>query len=279
VTAEGHITMWRFGDRYKGDALQLNLETGKGWVLHPEYRLAVNNAQGKAQRIDFLGEDQAVVSDGTYSTCEGPDPDWYLKSSRLRLDQGRDVGTAGKTIIYFKDVPIIGTPALSFSLSGARRSGWLPPTIGVGSKGSAELMVPYYFNIAPNRDLTVFPRYIFTRGLQLGATGRYLGETDAGRYNGETHVEFLANDPLAHRDRLVVGACSAAQNNARTQRHRLRGLAPQCQRLELRSFRRAQFQLRLGSSAHRSLAVCTRYTTDSKATNWFNELLTHDTSS
>ena len=30
VTAEGHITMWRFGDRYKGDALQLNLETGKG---------------------------------------------------------------------------------------------------------------------------------------------------------------------------------------------------------------------------------------------------------
>jgi LPS-assembly protein len=204
VTAEGHITMWRFGDRYKGDALQLNLETGKGWVLHPEYRLAMNNAQGKAQRIDFLGEDQAVVSDGTYSTCEGPDPDWYLKSSKLRLDQGRDVGTAGKTIIYFKDVPIIGTPALSFSLSGARRSGWLPPTVGFGSKGSAELMVPYYFNIAPNRDLTLFPRYIFARGLQLGATGRYLGETDAGRYSGESHVEYLAGDRLAHRDRWWV---------------------------------------------------------------------------
>jgi LPS-assembly protein len=184
VTAEGHITMWRFGDRYKGDALQLNLETGKGWVLHPEYRLVMNNAQGKAQRINFLGEDQAVVVDGTYSTCEGPDPDWYLKSSTLRLDQGRDVGTAGKTIIYFKDVPIIGTPALSFSLSGARRSGWLPPTIGVGSKGSAELMVPYYVNIAPNRDLTLFPRYIFARGLQLGATGRYMGETDGGPYHG-----------------------------------------------------------------------------------------------
>jgi LPS-assembly protein len=204
VTAEGNITMWRFGDRYKGDALQLNLESGKGWVLHPAYRLSVNNAQGKAERINFLGEDQAVVVDGTYSTCEGPDPDWYLKSSTLRLDQGRDVGTAGKTIIYFKDVPILGIPALSFSLSGARRSGWLPPTIGFGSKGSAELMVPYYFNIAPNRDLTLFPRYIFARGLQLGATGRYLGETDRGRYNGETHVEYLANDRLAHRNRWWV---------------------------------------------------------------------------
>lgn len=196
VTAKGNINMWRFGDRYKGDALELNLETGKGWVQNPVYHLAANNGQGQAQRIDFLGEDQALVTNGTYSTCDAPDPDWYLKSSTLRLDQGRDVGQAGKTIIYFKGVPILGTPALSFSLSGARRSGWLPPTIGAGSKGSAELMVPYYFNIAPNRDLTLYPREIFARGFQLGATGRYIGQTDAGLYNGETHVEFMPHDKL-----------------------------------------------------------------------------------
>ncbi|MBQ5948521.1 LPS-assembly protein LptD [Massilia sp. ST3] len=190
VTASGNVNMWRFGDRYKGDALQLNLETGKGWVLHPQYRLQANNGQGRADRIDFLGEQQAVVRDGTYSTCEGADPDWYLKSSTLRLDTGRDVGTAGKTVIYFKDVPILGTPALSFSLSGERRSGWLPPSVGFGSQGKAEIMVPYYVNIAPNRDLTLYPRMMFDRGLQLGATGRYLGAT----YNGETHVEVLPSD-------------------------------------------------------------------------------------
>jgi LPS-assembly protein len=204
VTANGHVQMWRFGDRYKGDALQLNLETGKGWVLHPEYHLQLSNAQGHANRIDFLSEDQAVVSDGTYSTCDGPNPDWYLKSSTLRLDTGRDVGTAGTTVIYFKDVPIIGTPAMSFSLSGARRSGWLPPSIGFGSKGSGELLVPYYFNIAPNRDLTVFPRLIFARGLQLGATGRYIGETGSGPYNGESHLEFLRHDRITNSDRWLL---------------------------------------------------------------------------
>ena len=195
VTAKGHVNMWRFGDRYQGDAMQMNMETGKGWILHPTYRLQKNNAQGRADRVDFLSEDEAMVYDGTYSTCEGPDPDWYLKSSRLRLDSGRDVGRAGKTIIYFKDIPILGTPAMSFSLSGARRSGWLPPTISSGSQG-AEVMVPYYFNIAPNRDLTVFPRVLAKRGLQLGATGRYLGVTDSGNaYNGETHLEGLLHDP------------------------------------------------------------------------------------
>ena len=190
VTATGNVNMWRFGDRYKGDELQLNLETGKGYVLNPTYFLAANNGQGQASRIDFLGEQQAVVRDGTYSTCQGPDPDWYLKSRTLRLDTGREIGTAGKTIIYFKDVPIIGTPAMSFSLSGQRRSGWLPPTVGFGSQGKAEVMVPYYVNIAPNRDLTLYPRMMFDRGFQLGATGRYLGST----YNGETHVEVLPDD-------------------------------------------------------------------------------------
>ncbi|WP_306394577.1 LPS-assembly protein LptD [Telluria beijingensis] len=190
VTATGNVNMWRFGDRYKGDELQLNLETGKGYLLKPTYFLADSNGQGEADRIDFLGEQQAVVRNGTYSTCEGPDPDWYLKSSTLRLDSGRDVGTAGKTIIYFKDVPIIGTPAMSFSLSGQRRSGWLPPTVGFGSQGKAEIMVPYYVNIAPNRDLTLYPRMMFDRGFQMGATGRYLGST----YQGETHVEVLPGD-------------------------------------------------------------------------------------
>lgn len=204
VSASGNVNMWRFGDRYKGDALELNMDTGKGWITNPQYRLQVNNAQGSAERIDFLSNDVGLVSDGTYSTCEGPDPDWYLKSSRLRLDSGRDIGLAANTIIYFKGVPILATPAMSFSLSGARRSGWLAPSIGLGSKGNGELMVPYYVNIAPNRDLTLFPRIMFNRGVQLGATFRYMGVTDEGPYSGETHAEVLPNDRIRHRDRWLI---------------------------------------------------------------------------
>lgn len=206
VEAKGQVKIWRYGDYYSGDEVKLNLESGKGYMLNPTYQLELNHAQGKAQRVNFLNEDEAVVIDGTYSTCQGPNPDWYLQSSTLNLNSGRDVGTAGKTIVYFKDVPIIGTPAMSFSLSGARRSGWLPPIPGFGSAGGAELTLPYYFNIAPNRDLTLFPRLMPRRGIQLGAKGRYLGETDAGTYAGETFVEFLPNDRETHTDRWMVNS-------------------------------------------------------------------------
>lgn len=194
VEAKGNVKIWRYGDYYTGTELKLNMDTGKGFMLKPTYRMEANNAQGSAERINFINEDEAVVVNGTYSTCEGTDPDWYLRSNTLNLDSGRDVGTAGQTVVYFKDVPILGTPALSFSLSGARRSGWLSPTPGVGSRTGPELVVPYYVNIAPNRDLTLFPKIITRRGFQLGAHGRYLGETDGGLYQGDTYVEYLPHD-------------------------------------------------------------------------------------
>ena len=207
VNAKGHVNMWRFADRYQGDEMEMNMETGKGWITHPTYRLEMKNAQGRAERVDFVSDEEAIVYNGTYSTCEGPDPDWYLKSSQLDLDSGRDVGEAGKTIIYFKDVPILGTPTMSFSLSGARRSGWLAPSFGTGSQGKFEIMTPYYFNIAPNRDLTVLPRLMLDRGLQLGFTGRYLGVTDAGNaYSGNTHIEFLLDDKITHTNRWQVNS-------------------------------------------------------------------------
>lgn len=202
VTASGNVWIKRFGDLYQGEQLKLNMSSGAGYVTHPTYRMEMNNAQGKAQRIDFENHERAVVHQGTYSTCEGPDPDWYLQADTLKLDIGRDVGIASKALVYFKGVPIMGLPLMSFPLSGARKSGVLPPTIGVTSKGGVELELPYYFNIAPNRDLTLFPKIISRRGLQLGAEGRYLGQT----YAGQTRIEVLPNDQQTNTNRYSLAS-------------------------------------------------------------------------
>jgi LPS-assembly protein len=202
VEAIGDVRIRQDGSRYTGDELRIKLDTGEGYILHPTYRLEANNAQGKAERIDFESENRATVIDGTYSTCEGPDPDWYLQSSKLSLDKERDFGTASKTVVYFKGVPILATPYISFPLSDERKSGILPPTVGTTNKGGFELTVPYYFNIAPNRDLTLYPKIITRRGLQLGAHGRYLGET----YFGETKAEGMISDRLTDSRRYALSS-------------------------------------------------------------------------
>jgi len=202
VEAVGNVRMRRFGDSYTGDEVRLKIEAQEGYVLRPTYRLETNNAQGKAERIDFEGEDRATVHDGSYSTCEGPDPDWYLQASRLNLDAARDEGIARGTRVYFKGVPILAGPAISFPLSDARKSGFLPPTIGTTNKGGFEVTTPYYFNIAPARDLTLYPKLYALRGLQLGADARYLGE----RYSGQTKLELLPADQQARTDRYAISS-------------------------------------------------------------------------
>ena len=187
VEATGHVWMKRLQDRYTGDHAQMNMGSGAGFVTNPTYLIGKNGGRGRAERIDFLSDDQAEVTRGTYSTCEATDPDWYLQANTMDLDSGREVGTMHGGLLYFKGVPILGSPWMSFPLSGERKSGVLPPTIGVTSNGGAEISVPYYFNLAPNYDLTLFPKYIARRGLQMGAETRYLGET----YSGVTHVEGI----------------------------------------------------------------------------------------
>ena len=190
VIANGNVQMQRNQDCYSGDTFQMQMDTGEGFITNPIYKLQKNNAQGFAQRIDFIDKDQSVVERGIYTTCEGAKPDWYMQSSRLDLDTGRDEGVAINGVVFFKDVPILGSPWLSFPISDARRSGVLPPEFASTTTGGPELALPYYFDIAPNRDATIFPKYITKRGSELGVEFRYLDTT----YSGLTHLEVTPRD-------------------------------------------------------------------------------------
>ena len=202
VDAIGNVEIDRSGDHYSGNALHLKMDTGVGMMDSPVYRLLRKNAQGKAERIDFETEDSATIVKGIYTTCEGPDPDWYLKSSKLSLDNSTEKGVANNAVLIFKGVPIAGTPFISFPLSEERLSGFLSPTMASSNNGGLEIITPYYLNIAPNRDLTLYPHYFSSRGLMLGADVRYLGET----YSGTTRSEFMNTDAVTGEQRYALSS-------------------------------------------------------------------------
>ena len=196
----GNVFIQRFGDQFTAERANLNLDTGEGQLLNTTYKFEETNGQGKASKIELVGDDKTNIFKSTYSTCEGVNPDWYLSSNKLHLDNTRNIGYATSPVLYFKDVPIIGAPAMTFPIKAERKSGVLPPTMGMTSKNGLEVIVPYYFNLAPNYDLTIFPNLMARRGLQLGAEARYMGNN----YSGTTYVEYLPNDKEADRDRYFL---------------------------------------------------------------------------
>ena len=210
VQAEGNVRLLRADDRVSGTGLRLRIHDNVGEFKQADYEFGLPGrsdyplvrARGKADVITFVSKDRYKLENATFSTCKAGQEDWYLQVGELDLDMTRDLGVARRGKLVFKDTPIVYVPWVDFPLQNQRKSGFLPPTIGSSGKSGIEVSAPYYFNLAPNRDLTIVPRELSKRGLQLSAQFRYL---ERG-YDGDVRFEELSNDRIRDINRYALTA-------------------------------------------------------------------------
>ena len=190
--ATGNVVVSREGNVFFGPELQLRVERFEGFFRSPTYRFERTDAGGKATLIEFLDEHRAVAIDATYSSCspDDPDPPWILKAGRIETDRETSTGIARDAVLRFYGVPILASPVLSFPLNDERRSGFLPPSIGLDSRSGFQAAIPYYWNIAPNRDATITVLASTKRGPAVDAEFRYLQPA----YSGDVELRLLPND-------------------------------------------------------------------------------------
>jgi LPS-assembly protein len=187
-------------DRIYGSSLKLKLAARLGEMQDVRFQLQGQDAKtvyGGAKSLVFAGPDVYRLKDSSYTTCVPDDPDWELKMDDLQLDFVSSLGSARNVKVRFLDVPILYTPWIDFALDDQRKNGFLSPTYGASDARGLELMMPWYWNIAPNRDATITPRLMTKRGLQIGGEFRYLEP----KYSGELDGEYLPSDALADRNR------------------------------------------------------------------------------
>ena len=155
------------------------------------------NGRGFAKKLDAHPDGTVDLAQVRYTTCPVGNEDWMLQASSIDLDTQAEQGTAHGVVMRFKNVPLFYTPYLSFPLGDERKSGVLFPNFGHSTSNGYQLEVPYYFNLAPNYDLTLTPGILSARGVQLGAEFRYLTASSHGTFEGN----FLPDDKRVHFDR------------------------------------------------------------------------------
>ncbi|MGQ9861120.1 MAG: LPS-assembly protein LptD [Thiobacillaceae bacterium] len=200
LEARGGVVYTRGPDRVEGTHLTLKLTERLGRMSEVRYLLhdaAGRMARGQAKAIDFQGRDKYRLEEATYTTCAADQADWVLQTRELKLDYDRSLGSARDVQVRYLDTPILYTPWLDFSLDDSRKSGFLTPSFGVSDQRGFEFTAPWYWNIAPNRDATFYPRLMSRRGLQLGTEYRYLSR----EYSGDVLLEALPRDRVAERGR------------------------------------------------------------------------------
>jgi len=201
LKVRGNGLLMRDANIVQAPAFDYNVDAETGEVSEPSFWLGASGGAGKAERADIFSHDHMRLNQVTYSGCPCPDPAWYIKSRQVDLHFEDNEGVARHGTLYFKNVPILYSPYLTFPIRKERKSGFLLPTYGTSTAGGVEFSLPYYFNLAPNYDLTLTPRVLAKRGVQLGAEFRYLGRT----YSGALQGTYLHNDRQADRNRWYYG--------------------------------------------------------------------------
>ena len=136
-------------------------------AYYQDYSAGLGGANGYTEVIEKTPT-SVLLSNSTYSLCPLDQNDWQIDADHIELNLKKNRGLADNATLKFYGVPIFYTPKYSWVLSG-RGSGFLSPSYSTYNEIDKvedyySLRVPYYFNLAPDRDLLLALTYMSSRG-------------------------------------------------------------------------------------------------------------------
>ncbi|WP_448502315.1 LPS-assembly protein LptD [Sphingomonas sp.] len=201
VQASGDVRMFRQGERLRADRVTWNRQTGE---VVAEGNIAVTNPEGDVaygDRIELtdtlrdgvvnnmlvvleqggrIAAERGVREEGgvirvtraAYTPCSvqttagcPKEPSWKITAEEVTYDPDRSrIRYRGARVtVLGLSLPL---PVFSHVVGDRPASGLLAPEIRLDRVNGLEIALPYHFDLAPNRDLTVTP-HLFTNALPM----------------------------------------------------------------------------------------------------------------
>ena len=172
VVADGHAKLTdEKGNVTYGAHFDLTDDFRDGFIESVEV-LGVDKTRFTSPRVERSNGDVVTLAKGAYTACEPckehPErpPFWQVRAARIIENQQQHVVYFESAWLEVAGVPIAYLPYFSFPDPMVNRlSGVLTPRFIQDTKLGYGIGVPYFFDLAPNYDLTVAPAYFSKQGL------------------------------------------------------------------------------------------------------------------
>ncbi|WP_305806340.1 LPS-assembly protein LptD [Stenotrophomonas sp. YIM B06876] len=197
--AEGNVRYSDSSIRMIADRAEGNQESDTHKISNIHYQLVSRRGNGGADSIDLQGA-VGQMHRSTYTTCDPSQPVWKLSAPQIEVDNDEGFGTARNAVLRIGKVPVLYAPWFKFPIDDRRQTGLLYPQLSMSGRNGFDYAQPIYFNLAPNFDDTLTPRYMSKRGVLLDNEFRYLYE--GGR--GQLDTLYMPDDTLRARSRGKV---------------------------------------------------------------------------
>lgn len=190
VRASGNVRIVNpGGDTAYGDSVALK-DTLKDGMIDNMLIVLIDGSRISARR-GVESNDISTFDNAAYSPCPVIDskgcpknPSWKLSAVKIIYDPVRKrLQFKGARLDMF-GVPIALLPGFSMLTGHEGGGGFLIPDIQYNSTNGAEISIPYYLRISPNRDLTIRPRFFSSAQPAVDATYRVLTSDGAYRISG-----------------------------------------------------------------------------------------------
>lgn len=210
LTAKGNLLIDIGTDQLTADSGTIDLEKTTGSFDNATVIRQQKDLHFEGKVIEKTGALTYHIDDGWVITCKlqpGETPPWSFAASDVAITDG---GYAFLTHATFriKDVPVLYTPVMVLPAKRKRQTGFLFPSFSFSDRDGFSLETPFFLNLSPSSDLTLYPRYIANRGVMAGAEFRYVtDETSKGMLMGNflddklsdpSEVEYYADGQFTH---------------------------------------------------------------------------------
>lgn len=189
LNATGPITYRDTISEVNSSGLNADLNSSEISLLGADYKLTDQQAHGGAEKLT-INKSGLDLLNASFTTCPSDTPVWAIQAEQILLSSDEGWGETHDMVLRIMDTPVLYLPYFTFPIDNRRKSGLLTPNISSSDRYGVETVTPYYWNIAPNFDATITPRYMSKKGLQLQTEFRYLSDSNEGL----VALEYLDKD-------------------------------------------------------------------------------------
>ena len=148
LAAEGHPVLHEKGDEVTGHLMTYDLSSRVGTIYQAE--TAYEKGLYHGDQIRRAGTNVLDVLNGSYSTCDLPDPHYHFSAHYMKIYL-KDKLVAKPVVFYVEHVPLFALPFYVFPIKPGRHSGFLFPQTEFGlNQGGGRFIRNAGYYWAPN---------------------------------------------------------------------------------------------------------------------------------
>lgn len=180
VKARGNLLIDIGPDQLAAESGVVDLEAETGTFENATIIRQYKDMHLEGRVVEKTGDLSYHIEDGWIITCklkEGETPPWSFAAADADITDGGYAFLKHATF-RVKGVPVLYTPYMILPAKRKRTTGFLFPSISTSDRDGFGFELPFFINLSPNSDITLYPQYMDERGLMLGGEFRYVVDAD-----------------------------------------------------------------------------------------------------